>query len=60
MNNKLQRTDTEQIPPWVKHFLIHVIGRCCSIVVKWIEEMKDVDKGTAQIEATGSNGRLNR
>lgn len=58
MDNKLQRNDVQQIPPWVKHFLIHVVKRCAVILVAWIDEVKESSKEPYQVEST--NGRLSR
>ncbi len=57
MDNKLQRTEVQQIPPWVRHFFLHVVKRCAVILVAWIDEMKECSKEQAQIEAIHSNGR---
>jgi hypothetical protein len=32
--------DAQAIPPWVRHFLIHVVKRSALILVKWIEEIQ--------------------
>lgn len=58
MDNKLQRTDVQQIPPWFKHFLIHVVKRCAVILVAWIDDVKEMSKeGYQQIEQGNPNGR---
>jgi hypothetical protein len=30
----------QSIPPWVRLFLIHVVKRCCGILVKFIDDMQ--------------------
>ncbi len=61
MDNKLQRTDVQQMPPWVKHFLLHVVKRCATILIAWIDEMKEESRrDSVQVEAIHSNGRLSR
>jgi hypothetical protein len=34
----------KQVPLWVRHFLIHVIKRCCGIVVKWIDDVEEANR----------------
>lgn len=60
MDNKLQVAEVKQIPPWFKHFLIHVVKRCAVILVAWIDDVKELSRENGQIEANGSNGRLIR
>lgn len=61
MDNKLKPTEAQQMPPWVRHFFIHVVKRCASIVMTWCEQMQEASKESYQVESTvGSNGRLNR
>ena len=35
--------DFGDIPPWLRYFFIHVVGRCLRILDKWIEELKQAD-----------------
>lgn len=56
MNNKLQPADTKQIPPWLFHFLVHVVKRCATILVKWIEEVQEMNKVIDQTESISYNG----
>lgn len=60
MDNKLQRTDVQQMPPWVRHFFLHVVKRCATILIAWIDEMKESSRETPQVETIHSNGRLIR
>jgi hypothetical protein len=32
--------DAQAIPPWVRHFLVHVVKRCLKIAIVWIEEIQ--------------------
>jgi hypothetical protein len=32
------------VPPWLKHFLVHVVKRCLGIIDKWIEDVRSADK----------------
>lgn len=52
MDNKLQRADIQQIPPWLKHFLVHVVKRCATILIAWIDEVKESSR-----ELESGNGR---
>lgn len=27
-------------PPWLRYFLVHVVKRCCGILLRWIEEVE--------------------
>lgn len=29
----------KDIPPWLRHFLVHVVKRCAMILVKWIDDL---------------------
>lgn len=60
MDNKLQAVEVKQIPPWLKHFLIHVVKRCAVILVAWIDDVKELSRESSQIESVNGNGRLNR
>ncbi len=33
-----------QIPPWLLHFLVHVVKRCCMIIVKYIDDLQQEEK----------------
>jgi hypothetical protein len=57
MDNKLKPAEAQQIPPWLRHFFIHVIKRCAVILVAWIDDVKEMSKEAAQIEGASSNGR---
>jgi hypothetical protein len=60
MDNKLKPVEAQQIPPWVRHFLVHVVKRCASTVVQWCDQMQEASRESYQIESISSNGRLNR
>ena len=32
------------VPPWLQHFLIHVVRRCLGIVNKWIDEVQEANE----------------
>jgi hypothetical protein len=32
------------IPPWLRYFLIHVVKRCCGILIAWICDMEEALK----------------
>ncbi len=36
--------EVQGMPPWVRHFLVHVVKRCAMIVVKWIEDMQEAGR----------------
>ena len=39
------KNDTpKNIPPWVQHFLIHVVKRCAMVLVRWIDDMKEENR----------------
>lgn len=35
-----QQVDYSGIPPWLRHFLVHVVKRCIMIWVAWINEIE--------------------
>ena len=43
------------IPPWLRHFLVHVVKRCAMILVKWIDGMIETCK--KQSTQDGRDGR---
>ncbi len=57
MDNKLQKADVQQIPPWVRHFMLHVVKRCCMTIVAWIDQMNEASKAPESVEYIGANGR---
>jgi hypothetical protein len=41
----------KNIPPWVQHFLVHVVKRCAMVLVRWIESVQEESKrGESQKE----------
>lgn len=40
--------DVKAIPPWVRSLLVHVVKRCCAIVIKWIDDMQEAEKSLPQ------------
>lgn len=32
------------VPPWVQHFLIHVVKRSASVLVAWIEDVREANR----------------
>jgi hypothetical protein len=46
----------QSIPPWVRLFLVHVVKRCCGIIVKWIDDMQS----SCLEERTGGDGYLHQ
>ncbi len=47
----MKQDTPKNIPPWVQHFLIHVVKRCAMVLVRWIDDMKEEGKkGESQRE----------
>jgi len=36
--------DARSIPPWFRHFLVHVVKRSALILVRWIEDVQAANK----------------
>jgi len=41
----MDKFNVTDIPPWIRHFLVHVVKRCANILVKWIEDMQKAGGG---------------
>ncbi len=41
---KLAPEDAQQIPPWLRHFLIHVVKCSAMLLVTWIDDVKEANR----------------
>ena len=49
------------VPPWVQHFLIHVVKRSASVLITWIEDVREANREAVKVidqaEIPGYNGQ---
>lgn len=41
----MDKSALKTVPPWLRHFLVHVVKRCCGVVVSWIEDVQQACEG---------------
>lgn len=47
----------QSVPPWVLHFMTHVLKRSASILIKWIDDAREANKVIDQQETISYNGQ---
>jgi hypothetical protein len=43
-NDRLKPEEAREMPAWLRHFLVFVVKRSASILVDWIEGLKEATK----------------
>lgn len=54
MEQKLKPDEVQQIPPWLRHFLVYVVKRSATHLVEWIDNMKEASR---EVETNGQRSR---